>query len=47
MDPTITWFIIGFFVIGFMAILCFGLAVLNKDLDNRRGENNKTGNKRS
>ncbi len=44
MDPTITWFIIGIFVIGFMAVLCFGLAVLNKDLENRREQNDQSGN---
>ncbi|MCI0667580.1 MAG: hypothetical protein L0Y38_03760 [Methylococcaceae bacterium] len=44
MDPSIAWFIIGIFVIGFMAILCYGLAVLNKDLENRRERNKKSGN---
>lgn len=46
MDPSITWFIIGIFVIGFIALLCFGLAVLNKDLENRRELNDtRTKNK--
>jgi hypothetical protein len=44
MDPSIAWFIIGIFVIGFMGILCFGLAVLNKDLENQRERNKKSGN---
>ncbi|MGH8476848.1 MAG: hypothetical protein ACRERS_00465 [Methylococcales bacterium] len=36
MDMTLDWTIIGIFVIGFMGVLCYGLAVLNQDLEEKR-----------
>ncbi|MGH8559123.1 MAG: hypothetical protein ACRESZ_17045 [Methylococcales bacterium] len=35
MDMTLDWTIIGIFVIGFMGVLCYGLAVLNRDLEEK------------
>ena len=50
MDMAITWAIIGVFVIGFMGVLCVGLAVLNRDLEDKREherqKSTKNGNKR-
>jgi len=44
MEMNITWMIIGVFVMGFMGILCFGLGVLNQDLEEKREQRklNKT-----
>jgi len=35
-DMTFTWAIISVFVIGFMGVLCYALAVLNRDLDEKQ-----------
>lgn len=35
-EINLTWMIIGVFVMGFMGIVCYGLAVLNQDMEDKR-----------
>ena len=37
----IAWIIIGVFVVGFMGVLCYGLAVLNQDLEDKRQQHKR------
>jgi len=36
MEINLTWTIIGVFVMGFMGLVCYGLAVLNRDMEDKR-----------